>query len=140
MAGNGKNRNMQGALIILAVTIITGFVLYLIDKRKHPRAEAETTPNEPEIECCGKHMVCEKTSLAVMDTEIEYFDDEELDAYQGRGAADYTEAETEQFREVMLTMQPTEIPAWARSLQLRGITPPAPIRDEILLIATDLRS
>ena len=30
-------------------------------------------------ECCGAHEVCERDNLQIIDTKIEYFDDEELD-------------------------------------------------------------
>ena len=72
--------------------------------------------------------------------EVEYYDDEELDAYQGRPADAYTDDEAEQFREVLLTMRQEEVAGWCRSLTLRGIEPPNQIKDEIVLLresATD---
>ncbi len=74
-----------------------------------------------------------------MDSEIEYFDDEELDCYAGRGTGDYTQAETEQFRDVLLTLLPDDVAPWARSLQLRGIELPAPVREELLLMVGEAR-
>ncbi|MCM1225107.1 MAG: hypothetical protein NC548_62720, partial [Lachnospiraceae bacterium] len=52
----------------------------------------------------------------------------------------YTEEEIEAFRDVLLTLPPEEVPEWSKSIQLRGITLPLPIRDELLLIVSDIRS
>jgi hypothetical protein len=66
---------------------------------------------------------------------IDYFDDEELDRFQGRTADAYTEAEEEEFREVLYTTLPREVGDWLRSLQLRGIELPESLRDEALMLA-----
>lgn len=129
---------MTGALVILAVTVLIGLVLKILDK---PEASdlSDSSDSSGTSECCGMHAVCEKLSLSPVSPEIEYFDDEELDAYAGRGAGDYTEAEIEQFRDVLLTLPEDEVAAWARSIQLRGITLPNPIRDEMLIIVSEQR-
>ena len=67
---------------------------------------------------------------------IEYFDDEELDAYRGRPSDAYTDDEAEQVRDVMLTMRQDEIPAWGRSLNLRGISLPDQVKDDYTLLVT----
>ncbi len=47
---------------------------------------ATGTPEDEEEECCGMHITCEKDSLlAGISKSIEYYEDEELDAYKGRG-------------------------------------------------------
>ena len=142
---------MTGALIILGATALIGFILWLLDRRHRKKertlsavfggeAPEEATPQtEEEPECCGMHIVCEKTSLSPVTTEYEYFDDEELDRYAGRPADAYTEPEIDEFRDVLLTLRPAEIASWAKSVQLRGITLPAPIRDELLLIVAEAR-
>jgi hypothetical protein len=86
------------------------------------------------------HITCEKDSLlAQVSGKIEYFDDEELDAYRGREADSYSDDEIEQFRDVLLTLLPDDIAPWARSIQLRGITLPDCVREELLLIVTEER-
>lgn len=86
------------------------------------------------------HITCEKDSLlAGISKSIEYYEDEELDAYKGREADGYSEEETEQFRDVLLTLLPEDIAGWARSLQLRGITLPAEVREELLMIVAERR-
>ena len=93
-----------------------------------------------DMECCGQHEVCERDSLlAALSKEIEYYDDEELDRFQGYSSTDYTEADEEEFREVLYTMKETDVPGWVRSLQLRAIEIPEGVRNEIVMIAGDLR-
>ncbi|EFA44800.1 hypothetical protein HMPREF0645_0865 [Hallella bergensis DSM 17361] len=66
---------------------------------------------------------------------IEYFDDEELDAYKGRPSDAYTDDETEQFAEILETLRSEEVKAWSRSLVLRGINMPDGIKDEYIELA-----
>lgn len=88
-----------------------------------------------EADCCGQHEVCEKDLLLqAANRPIEYYDDEELDAFRGRPSDAYTEAETESFAEVFHTMWESDVPGWLRSLQLRGIELPDALKDEVLLI------
>ena len=122
---------MTGALIILAFTVLVGLVLWLLERRRKQSADGE---------CCGMHIVCEKQSLSPVSDEIEYFDDEELDAFRGREADSYTEEETDSFRDVLLTLPADEIASWARSIQLRGIILPSPVREELLMIVAEART
>ena len=142
---------MTGALIILAALVVVGGVLYLFHRRDVRRGAAQAPTVAPiadmpagndddDSPCCGMHVTCEKDSLLPeVSDKIEYFDDEELDRFAGRAASDYSTAEADEFRDVMLTMSPDEIAPWARSLQLRGIELPAPVRDELLLIVAEAR-
>ncbi|MGM9862457.1 MAG: phospholipase [Muribaculaceae bacterium] len=139
---------MAIALYILAALVAVGLILYVLDHRQHPAAEAETaeTPAAQSADgadsgCCGMHITCERDSLlAAISDKIEYYDDEELDAYAGRSANDYAADEIETFRDVMLTLKPDEIAGWARSLQLRGITLPHAVRDELIMLVADERA
>ena len=74
---------------------------------------------------CGISCFCDKVPAApVAAEEPIYFEDEELDAYRGIAADAYTPEQVEEFREVMTTMRPHEVPEWLHSLQLRGINLP----------------
>lgn len=145
---------MTGALIILAVTAAIGLLLWLLDRKSDSNDPVGTSlrdvnptgsdPSDSDSDsasdqCCGRHLVCEKLNLSPQDTEIEYFDDEELDAFKGRDPDSYSEAETDMFRDVLLTLPVGEVAAWARSIQLRGISLPSPVRDELLLIVAEER-
>ena len=88
---------MWASLIILTALIVVGALLYAhhiyMSRREADReADAPTdtaatgTPEDEEEECCGMHITCEKDSLlAGISKSIEYYEDEELDAYKGRG-------------------------------------------------------
>ncbi len=91
-------------------------------------------------ECCGQHEVCEKDSLlAAVSRDIEYYDDEELDAYRGRSGNDYSDDEVEEFRYVLETMREDEVAGWIRSLTLRQVMLPKELKDEVLMIVGERR-
>ena len=140
---------MIGALIILLITVFVGLLLYVYDRRyrdkgssgsfHHGGAAGESEKakdNEPEI-CCGQHLVCDKPLTPRPGEQIVYYDDEELDRFAGRDADAYTPDEIGEIREVMETLLPTDVAGWARSIQLRGIALPSPLRDELFLLLTD---
>jgi hypothetical protein len=84
--------------------------------------------------------VCEKESLlAAVSKGVEYYDDEELDRFRGRPSDSYTDAEVEEFREVLYTCREEEVAGWSRSLQLRGIELPDELKDELFLIVGERR-
>lgn len=135
---------MKGALIILAVTVAVGLILYLFDR--FSRKPSDKTPNnapeadnEPQEQCCGMHITCQKDSLVKSSTEIVYYDDEELDRFAGIAPDGYTDEQTEEFRDVMLTLLPDDIAGWARSLELRGIALPEIVRQELLMLVEETR-
>lgn len=160
---------MRGALVIFTAMIVIGIALYLIDifyyRRKHRSHNQDPeTQNEDDTlssstisnsqnssahdtssaggdgeVCCGMHIVCEKTNLSPISGEVVYYDDEELDRFRGREPESYTEEETEEFRDVLLTLLPEDVAGWSRSIQVREITLPYEVRDELLLIVSELR-
>ena len=143
---------MIPALILLAALCALGLVLWLLHRRDVRRG-ASTELHGPKVvdppagnnleegACCGMHITCERDSLlAGISEKIEYFDDEELDAYAGRTPESYTPEEADEFRDVLLTLLPADIAPWARSLQLRGIELPADVREELLMIVAEARA
>ena len=99
-----------------------------------PEAIAEETSDDDE-ECCGEHEVCEKGKIKrALRTDIEYFDDEELDRYRGTTSDEYDDDAVEEFREVLYTMYPTEIEDWLKSLELREISLPDALKDEVIML------
>ena len=137
---------MTGAIIILFVTVFVGILLYVYDLKWRRRHSAELSSDEKASDadasaeethgeiCCGRHLVCEKSLSPLPGEEIVYYDDEELDRFADRPDTDYTPEEIEEFREVMTTMLPSDLPGWVRSLQLRRISLPLPLRDELFLL------
>ncbi|MDE5573882.1 MAG: phospholipase [Muribaculaceae bacterium] len=134
------------SLIILASLIAVGLPLYLSHRRYQARVKDGFEPepqvnDEAEEQCCGLHITCEKDSLlASVSKEIEYYDDEELDRFAGRRPDEYSDAEIDQFRDVLLTLLPQDIAGWARSIQQRNIELPSPVRDELLMIVSEARA
>ena len=146
---------MQGALVIFIAMVVIGILLYVTDvayfrhhhhggskpgeSQKMDDTPAESAANLPEPEiCCGMHLVCEKTGLAMTPEEIVYYDDEELDRFQGRTAESYTPQECDEFRDVLLTLLPQDVAGWAKSIEMRRITLPAEVKDELMLILSEL--
>lgn len=137
------------ALYILAALVGVGAVLYLwhrIDRKRNgdapapEEAPADDSQADGEV-CCGMHITCEKDSLlAAVSAKIEYYDDEELDRLAGRDPESFTDDEIEELRSVMLTLLPSDIAGWARSIQLRGIRLPQLLRDELIMIVAEARA
>lgn len=136
---------MKGALIIIALIIISGAIAWGLDRILGPRLgiyppkNQKTTPQaEPQTDqCCGTHAICEKIRPTADPDQIIYFDDHELDAFAHQDPATYTPDQIETFRDILLTLPPQEIPQWEHSLTLRSITPPEEIRQEMIMILID---
>ena len=97
-----------------------------------PEPEVDAEDDE---ECCGEHEVCEKGKIKrALRTDIEYFDDEELDIYRGTPSDEYEDEAVEEFREVLYTMDPKEIEDWLKSLELREVALPDALKDEIFML------
>ena len=75
--------------------------------------------------------MCEKQKLAEARLrEAQYFDDEELDRFSGRGSDSYDDNEIEAFRYVMYTMRQDEVKEWMECLQARNIELPDELKEE----------
>ena len=97
-----------------------------------PEPEASTDEKE---ECCGEHEVCEKGKIKrALRTDIEYFDDEELDRFRGTAPDEYDDDAIEEFREVLYTMDPREVDDWLKSLELREVALPDALKDEVFML------
>lgn len=125
------------ALLIFALSLAAlGIVAALVSRFRtgdeaHPAVRAEGGC----ATCDGSSTKCEKECMAEASAKpIEYFDDEELDRYAHRPSDAYSDEEAEQFRYVLYTMRPDEVPRWSRSLTLRGINVPDQVKDELLLL------
>ena len=139
---------MQVIVILAGSLILVGGLLYLHHRMTAKDTTVSQSGEEKESQnsisadeqCCGMHITCEKDSLSpVFDEEILYFDDEELDKYADFENKDFSEEDIELFRDIMLTLKQDEIGAWARSIQKRGITLPDSVREELLLIVSEMR-
>lgn len=130
------------ALYILIALVAVGAVLYALHRNEPQQRQDENSKETVDgEECCGMHATCEKDSLiSAVSPEIVYYDDEELDRFRGRTPSDYTDSEIEEFRNVLLTLLPEDIAGWGRSIQLRGVTLPDCVREELIMIVRENRS
>ena len=122
--------------------LVAGYFYNRNIQKKIDRGELEEAPPVVAVdsECCGQRQICEKESLlAAVSKQIEYYDDEELDTFIGRAPEDYTPEEADKFRDVFYTMQDTDVAGWVHSLQLRGISLPDEIKDEVFLVVGERR-
>ncbi len=119
---------------LIALGLITA-LLTLLMRPKDNNDEQPIVTGSDCSSCNGTDDRCEQVCMMEAATkDIEYYDDEELDQYQGRPSDQYTDEETEQFAEVLETLQPHEVKAWGRSLTLRGINMPDGIKDEYAIL------
>lgn len=121
----------------LALTYL-GSLFFGSKKNVNGQTVAEVEP-VADADCCGAHEVCDKETLLSSSDEIIYYQDEELDQYQAVSPNEYSPQQIENFREVLYTMRDDEVAGWLRSLQLRNINPPTAIREEALMIVSDVR-
>lgn len=124
------------AIVALAALGIVAAMAHLLSRGSEKPIDSRPTCDN----CDGSDSRCEQECmLEAAVNEVEYFDDEELDSFQGRAGDSYTDEEAERFAEVLYTMQTHEVPAWSRSLVLRGINIPDQLRDELLILIEEGR-
>ena len=132
-----------GLVLLGGVAFVAGYLREKNLKRKLDRGEIVTLPSIKQVqdmECCGQHETCEKDSLlAAVSKQIEYYNDEELDRFRGRGSEAYSSDEIEEFREILYTMLDDEVAGWVRSLQLRAVELPDDLKDEVFMIVGERR-
>lgn len=120
-------------IIALAALGLVAALLGLLSRHEEP-IQTGTDCNT----CQGDNEKCEmECRLEAAVKEVEYYDDEELDAYKGRRSDSYSDNEAEAFADVLYTMRPQEVKGWARSLSLRGIEVPDQLKDELLMLMSD---
>lgn len=124
-------------LIISIVALGIFAALYSIISNHGKQAGEEPVKVVPTCSTCDGTPAtkCEQECMMEASTKpIEYFDDEELDAFKGRASDAYGDDEVEQFADVLYTMRQDEVAAWCRSLHLRGIELPDQLKDEVFAL------
>lgn len=116
-----------GSILLL---IVAGFFILHKFNRNKPAVDDHHEHGAEDGVCCGKHTNCAKG----YDNSNLYFDDEELDRFKGKKQEEYTDEETEEFRNVLYTMRSDEVDTWVHCLQTRGIEIPQEVKEEILLM------
>ena len=125
-------------LYLVLGIIALGFVVALMSfftRNKNGESDVIVTGSGDCSTCTGVDESCMHDCLLDASTkEIEYYDDEELDAFIGRESDQYTDEEVEQFSEVLYTMKPEDVKGWNISLTLRNINLPNQIKDEVIMM------
>ncbi len=144
---------MKPALILLAILVVGGAIVWLIDRLFYHKNESENIDatvqavqtDTPRQGCadqsCGIRSICPSEQLlaGACKKEITYYEDEELDAFAGRDENSYTPDEEELWRDVLYTLRPTELLGWGQSIKHRGLVMPAAIRQEFMQLAAEQR-
>ena len=129
---------MLPAFYIFLAMVVIGVILFIHDRLTSKPDDTKDEIVEPvqdacSDDCCGTHDVCpSEMMLKHMNDPIEYYDDEELDAFKGRDSSDYSDDELEQWRDVLYTLKHDELLAWERSIKKRGIQLPDVIKEELI--------
>lgn len=143
---------MKPAIILLAILVAGGAIVWLIDRlfyrNSEDRQTGEAEPNAASPrqqgcadETCGIRPICpsEQILKGECTQQVTYYDDEELDAFAGRDEHGYTPDEEEQWRDVLYTLQPADLLGWGQSIKHRGLVMPAAIRQEFMQLAAEHR-
>lgn len=126
--------------IALGLLILVAFEFRARKKSGEIGEKMSSSASEPaDGECCGQHLVCERETLLQTNAQIEYYDDEELDALADIAPQNYTREQYKAIREVFDSLNENDVPGWCRSIQLRHIELPQDIREEALLIVRERR-
>ena len=126
--------------VLIIILVLFGLILMLTTyiSRRKKTGETEITINE-DGECCGAHEVCDRESLLSADANVEYFDDENLDALADVQPEKFTDDQLNQLSDVFYTLRESDVAAWLRSLQVRRIQLPLELREQALLIVSERR-
>ena len=119
--------------ILILLGVVTGVMALVMHRKDRP--EPPVVEQATCATCNGDNDKCEQECMMEAATQpIEYFEDEELDAFRGRPSDSYDDDETQQFADVLYTMRQDEVAAWCRSLTLRGINLPNALKDEVVMM------
>lgn len=120
----------------IIVLVVVGLFVAVFGHHGVNNSVDEAEKNSHSCASCGESPIkCEQECMleaAVKD--VEYYDDEELDAFIGRRSDMYDDEEVEQFRYILYTMRQEEVTGWCRSINLRGINLPDQIKDEVTML------
>jgi hypothetical protein len=145
---------MKTMWILIASLVALGFVAALAGIQRNRKLAKQLANGEiaemPEVKMvldCGADSCeldegksCDLDCMTpIIKQDIDYYDDEELDAYKGKASDQYTDDEAEEFRNVFYTMQEEDVPGWVKSLQQRELEIPDSLKDEVLLVLREIR-
>ncbi|OFR40458.1 FeoB-associated Cys-rich membrane protein [Porphyromonas sp. HMSC065F10] len=123
-------------LLILAVAV--GFLIRQLI-RMIRRNGGQAPDAAVAADCGGGCLACATGCTTPIDPKLQgkrrpmilYYEDEELDRFRGRAAGLYTEMETQEFRDVLETLEDADVAGWVTSIHRRGIHFPEGVADEV---------
>lgn len=111
--------------IIVGLFTVVSIVLLVKENQKRAKSNKDVeVASRPASDCCGAHDVCEVDAIMLDENIIEYYDDEELDAYKNKDEKEYSTVQIDQFRDVLYTLKTNEIRFWLLSIERRHIKLP----------------
>lgn len=122
-------------LILIISILVLGAVCALIGFLAKGGKEQPVAAEPTCATCNGENAKCEQECMmeaAIKD--IEYYDDEQLDKFQGREPDSYDDDEIEEFAEVLYTLKDDDVAGWNRSLILRNINIPNRLKDDLIAL------
>ena len=145
---------MKPAIVLLTILVVGGAIVWLIDRlfyretaensdETEENASTEAAPAQGcADEACGIRSICPSEQILMGECKQQpvYYDDEELDGFAGRTADGYTPEEEEQWRDVLYTLQPSDLLGWGQSIKHRGLVMPTTIHEEFLHLAAEHRT
>lgn len=122
-------------LALVGLAVITATIMLFSSSGK-TRGGNDAEIVEVPDDCCGMHDQCEQ-ELKKLSTDIIYFEDEELDVWEGQSETGYDNDAIEQFREVLYTLQKNEIGDWLHSLEMRKVALPEVLKPEVRMLLVE---
>jgi hypothetical protein len=110
--------------IVIGLFAVTGIIILVKANRGREGTQNMEEVSTPVSNCCGAHEVCDFDEIKADVNRIEYYDDEELDAYKNMKETEYSSSQIDQFREVLYTLRTSEIRYWLLSIERRQINLP----------------
>ena len=130
---------MKSLIVFIGIIVAFALVTYIWNTIQRLKGVPEADPEKyvrPDG-CCGAHEVCEHPADE-LNSEPEYFDDEELDRFERRLSHEYSDEEADEFREIFQTLLDKEKTLWLRSLRMRHIGLPQQVKKEMLDVMKSL--
>lgn len=130
-------------VLLIVLGVLFGRTIYIRARRLDRSVKDKNflvlkKPKGCDMGQCGMSCFCDDEALMhAVKMEPEYFDDKELDTYKGVAANGYNERQINKFSEVLMMLRPEKTAGWLRSLDLRDIALPEPLKDETLIMMED---
>jgi hypothetical protein len=128
---------LVGIIVALFVLLAVGTWLSNRFGKKDPESDATDDGVNVALDCCGAHEVCDFEEMLKNPDEIVYFEDEELDRFQGVNPSEYRDEQIDEFRDVLYTLDSEEIRKWLLSIERRKIQLPPVLKQEAIQLLAE---